>query len=124
MIFAGPVGGQPAPDKMAFLQVPEMIKIGDTWKFVELPRAVAPDKPIVAAEGGIRSWLFRDGNAAGAAQDPEVERRAEGARPTYDQKNAQLQVAEARMTSPGSTSAGSPCSAPSSRPPGTIPRPS
>ena len=95
VIFAGPPGGQPAPDKMAFLQVPEMIKIGDTWKFVELPRAVPPDKPIVAAEGGIRSWLFRDGNAAGAAQDPELN-AALKALADYDQKNAPLQVAEGK----------------------------
>ena len=95
VIFAGPPGGQPAPDKMAFLQVPEMIKIGDTWKFVELPRAAPPDKPIVAAEGGIRSWLFRDGNVAGAAQDPELN-AALKALADYDQKNAPLQVAEAK----------------------------
>ncbi len=95
VVFAGPPGGQPAPDKMAFLQVPEMIKIGDTWKFVELPRAAPPDKPIVAAEGGIRSWLFRDGNAAGAAQDPELN-AALKVLADFDQKNASLQVAEVK----------------------------
>src|SRR4029079_10917845 len=67
----------------------------DTCKFVELPRAVPQDKPIVAAEGGIRSWLFRDGNAAGAAQDPELA-AALKALAEFDQKNAALQVAEAK----------------------------
>ena len=58
VIFAGPPGGQPAPDKMAFLQVPEMIKIGDTWKFVELPRA---------APRTSRSWPPREGSAPGSS---------------------------------------------------------
>ena len=37
VIFAGPPNGQ-AQGKVAFLQVPEMVKVaGDVWKFVELP---------------------------------------------------------------------------------------
>jgi hypothetical protein len=76
VIFAGPSSGEVDPRKLAFLQVPEMIKLGDVWKFVELPRAIAPDKPVVAAlEGGIRSWIFRGqvGGGAAGASSPEVD---------------------------------------------------
>jgi thiol-disulfide isomerase/thioredoxin len=69
VIFAGPTTGQVDPTKIAFLQVPEMIKVGDVWKFVELPRAIAPNKPIVSStEGGIRSWLFR---SVGGGAEPQ-----------------------------------------------------
>ena len=40
VIFAGPASGQVDARKMAFLQAPEMIKLGEAWKFVELPRAI------------------------------------------------------------------------------------
>jgi thiol-disulfide isomerase/thioredoxin len=60
VIFAGPASGEVDPRKIAFLQAPEMIRLGDVWKFVELPRAIPPDKPVVASsDGGIRSWIFR-----------------------------------------------------------------
>jgi thiol-disulfide isomerase/thioredoxin len=67
-IFAGSPA-QANPSKMAFLQVGEMVKIGETWKFVDLPRVVDPNKnaPIPVVEGGIRASVFRDnaGNAGG-----------------------------------------------------------
>jgi len=75
VIFAGPASGQIDPSKVAFLQVPEMVKLGEVWKFVELPRAIAPDKPVVAAiEGGIRSWVFRTqlGGGPAATENPEM----------------------------------------------------
>jgi len=59
VIFAGPPQGQPNPAKLTFLQAPEMVKLGETWKFVELPRAVDPDKPVITGEGGLRAWVFR-----------------------------------------------------------------
>ena len=76
VVFAGPASGEVDTRKVAFLQVPEMIKLGEVWKFVELPRAIAPDKPVVAAiEGGIRSWIFRSQLGAGPAgpQSPELD---------------------------------------------------
>ncbi|AGA25856.1 thioredoxin-like domain-containing protein [Singulisphaera acidiphila] len=88
VIFPASTGNQANPANMAFLQVPEMIKLGDVWKFVELPRAVDPSKPLVASEGGIRSSLFQEhGTAVGGAQDPEVE-TALKALATYDEANA------------------------------------
>ncbi|HEX8203364.1 MAG TPA: redoxin domain-containing protein, partial [Isosphaeraceae bacterium] len=66
VIFAGAANGQGDPTKLAYLQVPELIKLGETWKFVDLPRAVDPVKPAAAlAYEGIRSWLFR-GESGGA----------------------------------------------------------
>ena len=51
---------RPSTGKVAFLQVPEMVKLaGDVWKFVELPAAVDPEQPLVAGEGVIRASLFR-----------------------------------------------------------------
>ena len=73
MIFAGPANGQAGPGKVAFLQAPELIKLGETWKFVELPRAIDPEKPVVAGEGGIRSWVFRQQGGTGEADNPELE---------------------------------------------------
>ncbi len=74
VIFAGPANGPSNPAQVAFLQVPELIKIGEVWKFVELPRAVDASKPVVASEGGLRSWLYR-GESAGAApaSNPKLE---------------------------------------------------
>jgi thiol-disulfide isomerase/thioredoxin len=91
VIFAGPPSGQ-FPPGVAFLQVPEMVKIGDVWKFVELPRAVPPDKPIVASgEGGIRSWIFRAqlGGGDAVAQSPELNAALKELA-NYDQNNANV----------------------------------
>jgi thiol-disulfide isomerase/thioredoxin len=76
VIFAGPPSGDVDPRKIAFLQAPEMVRVGDVWKFVELPRAISPDKPVVAAaDGGIRSWIFRSQFGTGPAgpQNPELD---------------------------------------------------
>lgn len=89
MIFPGSSSGQANATSMAFLQVPEMIKLGDVWKFVDLPRPVDPSKPVVASEGGIRASLFREqvSGAPGGAQDPEVESALKELA-TYDEANA------------------------------------
>jgi thiol-disulfide isomerase/thioredoxin len=90
VIFAGPPNGQQAPAKMAFLQSGEMVKAGESWKFVDMPHAIDPDKPVLAAEGGIRSWVFRQ-QAGQSAGDPELEdalkKLAE-----YDNANARVQA--------------------------------
>ena len=52
-----------------------MIRLGEIWKFVDLPRVVDPSKttPIPAAEGGIRSWVFRtDAGALAGNENPLV----------------------------------------------------
>ena len=73
VIFAGSPNGSGA-GKTAFLQVGEMVKVGETWKFVDLPRVIDPKTGMIAAfEGGIRSALFRNeaGPAAGT-ENPQV----------------------------------------------------
>ena len=73
VIFAGSPNGSGA-GKTAFLQVGEMVKVGDTWKLVDLPRVIDPKTGMIAAfEGGIRSAVFRNeaGPAAGA-ENPRV----------------------------------------------------
>lgn len=90
VIFAGPPNGQAPTSKVAFLQVPEMVKIGETWKFIELPRAIDPDKPVMASEGGIRAWVYRQQPGAGS-DNPEVE-IALKALADYDNANAKLQI--------------------------------
>ncbi len=74
MIFVGPSTGNSGANKTAFLQVGEMVKIGDAWKFVDLPRVVDPKGGVVAAfDGGIRSAVFRnDGGSAAGSENPQV----------------------------------------------------
>jgi thiol-disulfide isomerase/thioredoxin len=90
VIFAGPPNGQESPAKMAFLQVPEMIKVGENWKFVELPRAIDPTKPVMAAEGGIRSSIFRQ-QAGPEAGNAELEKALKDLA-EFDNANAKVQV--------------------------------
>ena len=74
-IFAASPANQANPGKVAFLQVGEMIRLGEVWKFVDLPRVVDPAKNgvIATAEGGIRSWVFRtDATAPAGGENPAV----------------------------------------------------
>ncbi len=90
VIFAGLPAGQTPQNsgKVAFLQVPEMIKLGEVWKFVTLPRAVDPEKPVVSVESGIRAALFhRDTPPGGQARDEAMEAPLR-ALADYDAKNA------------------------------------
>ncbi|MGC8644179.1 MAG: redoxin domain-containing protein, partial [Isosphaeraceae bacterium] len=90
VIFAGVPGAQASAAKVSFLQVPEMIKLGDTWKFVELPRPVDPEKPIVASAAGIRAAIY-DVNAPGPQRD-EATDKALKALAEYDSTNSKLQT--------------------------------
>lgn len=86
-IFAGAPNGGGA-GKAAFLQVGETVKVGDTWKFVDLPRVVDPKSGVVAAfDGGIRTAVFRaDGGPAAGAENPQVA-EAMAALAAYDKAN-------------------------------------
>lgn len=72
LILAGPPNGQGDASKMAYLQAPEIVKVGETWKFADLPTAIDPQKPgvSVAARDTIRSTLF--GQAGDRPQGDEV----------------------------------------------------
>ncbi len=91
VVFAGGPPGQAsaATARTSFLQVPEMIKLGETWKFVELPRAVDPEKPVVASTSGIRAALF-DQAGPGPQRDEALEKTIKSLA-DYDSANAQLQ---------------------------------
>jgi peroxiredoxin len=76
VIFAGlpaPAAGAAPAAKLSFLQVPEMIKLDDVWKFVELPRAVDPEKPVVASSAGLRSAIFETVGGDVPQHDEEME---------------------------------------------------
>jgi hypothetical protein len=88
VILAGQAGGVAPGDKTAFLQSGELVKVGETWKFVDLPRAINPagGAPVVAMEGGIRSAVYRDAGGPGGnnpAQDEAIRALA-----NYDNANA------------------------------------
>ena len=92
MIFPGlagsPAGANAAPPKLAFLQIPDMIKLGATWKFIELPGAIDPDKPVVTSVSGVRAMLFDRANNV-QPRDEAVD-TALKALVDYDTKNAAL----------------------------------
>jgi hypothetical protein len=89
VVFAGGPVGQAGAAKTSFLQVPEMIKLGETWKFVELPRAIDPNKPVVASASGIRSALL-DIAGPGPQRDEAMEKSVK-ALADFDIANANLQ---------------------------------
>ena len=68
-----------------------MIRLGETWKFVELPRAIDPDKPVVQSVSGIRAWIYDRSNNV-QPRDAVVD-AALKALADYDGKNAQLMQA-------------------------------
>lgn len=94
VVFAGRADGKGDPSKMAYLQVPEMIKVGDTWKFVDVPRAVDPNqKPgtEVAAESiGLRTAIYSTGPGGdGTGGGPNLKLEAALKElADYDAKNA------------------------------------
>ena len=92
MIFPGSAAGAANPNaataKVAFLQVPDLIQLGPTWKFIELPIAVDPEKPVVASISGIRALLFDRAN--NVQPRDEAFDAALKALADYDSKNSAL----------------------------------
>ncbi|AMV40307.1 TlpA disulfide reductase family protein [Planctomyces sp. SH-PL62] len=73
MIFtSAPAAAGAQPAKLSMLQVPELIQLGEVWKFVELPRSVDPEKPVVAAAAGIRASLYETVGGAGPGGHDEA----------------------------------------------------
>ena len=69
VVFVNP-SGKADPRGVTYLQVPEIVKVGETWKFVSLPRAVDPSEPLVtdAEQGNLRGSIF--GRAESFAGNP------------------------------------------------------
>ena len=88
MVIPGTTAAQQAAAKLAFLQIPDMIQLGATWKFIELPRAIDPEKPIVTVVSGIRATLFDQAN--GIEPRDEAVDAAMKALADYDIKNTKL----------------------------------
>ena len=86
MVIPGTIGTEQNPAKLAFLQIPDMVQIGAAWKFIELPHAIDPEKPIIAMVSGIRSMLFDKDN--GLQPRDEAVDAALKALADYDIKNA------------------------------------
>jgi thiol-disulfide isomerase/thioredoxin len=86
-VFAGSAGADPM--KTSYLQVPELIQVGPSWKMVGMPRAVNPSDTVAsgAPEGGLRAALFQvtTGGAAAAAANPKLEEALQ-ALAQHDQK--------------------------------------
>ncbi|MFM1802398.1 MAG: Thiol-disulfide oxidoreductase ResA [Planctomycetota bacterium] len=70
-------GNQSDPTKTSYLQVPEMVKIGDVWKFVNLPRAINPgsNEPALGNDlETVRAVVYRNApNGAGMNANPALE---------------------------------------------------
>jgi len=88
MVIPASSAAQQNPAKLAFLQIPDVIELGATWKFIELPRAIDPEKPIVATITGIRSMLFDKAN--NVEPRDEIVDAGLKALADYDIKNAPL----------------------------------
>lgn len=78
VVFAGPSEGQADLNALAYLQAPEMVRVGQNWKFVGLPRVFDPKNPdaAMAAFDGVRSWVYREAGSVvteGSAS-PELEK--------------------------------------------------
>ena len=58
MVIPGTTAAEQNAAKLAFLQVPDLIQLGATWKFIGLPHAIDPEKPIVAAIHGASNRLI------------------------------------------------------------------
>ena len=91
MIFPTIAGAQgDASPRLAFLQVPDAIKLGGTWKFIELPHAFDPKATVVSTVAGLRAQLFDRANNV-QPRDAEVD-AALKALADYDSKNAALMM--------------------------------
>ncbi len=60
VIFATPSRPHADQGMLGYLHVPELIRIGEVWKFFRLPRSVDPKEPVVANldQGSLRTLLY------------------------------------------------------------------
>jgi hypothetical protein len=71
VVFVNPPG-KADPRGVSYLHVPEIVKVGETWKFVNLPRAVDPAEPVVAdaEQGSLRSSIYGRSDAVAGNNEP------------------------------------------------------
>ena len=88
LILAGPPNGAAGGDKMAYLQAPEIVKVGDCWKFVDLPAAIDPQQARRPGRRPRHAPLARSSARSPAARarvDPALQ-AALNALKAYDEK--------------------------------------
>jgi peroxiredoxin len=90
MIWAQPADPQKSSASMAYLQAEDVVKIGETWKFTDLPRAVDPTNPkLDGFEGGLRTMIAGIATGGpGRIDDNPALTAALNALAEYDQKHA------------------------------------
>lgn len=73
VIFAASADTQGQQPALGYLHVPELVRVGDAWKFFRAPRAVDPQDPVVAnlEQGSLRSLLFGPATANVASNPDE-----------------------------------------------------
>ncbi len=72
LIFPAPAEGT-TPEKaakMAFLSAADVIRVGETWKFLDLPQAIDPANPVGGALVSLRTDLLSGGGAIGGVTPP------------------------------------------------------
>ena len=90
VVFFGDSGNPDATSKMAYLSAPEVVKIGNAWKFIDLPHAVDPVKPAGGSLASLRNDIFKGGDAA----DAEVLTAAEKKLAAHDAKPVGAEAAK------------------------------
>ncbi len=88
LVFVGDLEDPTRAAKMAYLQVPELVQIGETWKFVGWPQVIDPNntEPMTLPASGIRFALFRGRDGSPGGISPEFDRALERLA-TYDEEN-------------------------------------
>jgi hypothetical protein len=71
VVFAD-AGNAAAAAKMGYLSVSEVVKFGDAWKFLDLPHAVDPIKPVGGTNVSLRGEIFGEKSVEDKAVDPAL----------------------------------------------------
>lgn len=73
VVIFGDTGNPASNAKIAYLSAPEIVKVGDAWKFLDLPHAIDPVKPAAGDLVSLRGDIFDGGSKAGGpALTPEL----------------------------------------------------
>jgi hypothetical protein len=61
VVFAAGSDGSSDPARMAYLQVPELVKFGDVWKLIDHPQIIDPSQTqivLASTSGGVRASIY------------------------------------------------------------------
>lgn len=91
VITVNPSSRTADPGALAYLHVPELLRVGDAWKFLDLPRVVDPSQPSPElAQNSLRSMLYdvAEPGAGGPEAGPSQEVLAELSK--HEEKRASI----------------------------------